>query len=108
MSKNRMQTWLALGVVAVGLLISAIVGLWAYMSMSATPLHSNAQDLPSVTGAPPSPRWASAVDQGRQIVRAHVIEKNLPGVSVAVGIRDSVVWAEGFGWADVENRVKVA
>jgi serine beta-lactamase-like protein LACTB len=108
MSKNRMHTWLALGVVGVGLLMSAIVGLWAYMSISATPLHSNAQELPSVTQLAPSPRWAGAVEQGRRIVRAHVIEKNVPGVSVAVGIGDSVVWAEGFGWADLENRVKVA
>jgi serine beta-lactamase-like protein LACTB len=108
MSKNRMQTWLALAVVGVGLLISAIVGLWAYLSISATPLHSNAQGLPSVTQSAPSPRWAGAVEQGRQIVRAHVLEKNVPGVSVAVGISDTVVWAEGFGWADLENRVKVA
>src|SRR3954454_12577066 len=106
MSKNRMQTWLALGVVAVGLLISAVVGLWAYMSISAAPLHSNAQDLPSVTQSAPAPRWAGAVDEGRQIVRAHVIEKNLPGVSVAVGIGGSVVWAEGFGWAGVHDRVQ--
>ena len=35
-------------------------------------------------------------------------EQNLPGLSVAVGAGGDIVWAEGFGWADLENRVPVA
>lgn len=35
-------------------------------------------------------------------------EKNLPGVSVAVGVEGKLVWAEGFGWADLEQRVAVS
>jgi CubicO group peptidase (beta-lactamase class C family) len=34
-------------------------------------------------------------------------EQNLPALSVAVGIDGDLVWAEGFGWADLENRVPV-
>ena len=30
-----------------------------------------------------------------------------PGLSVAVGINGRIVWAEGFGWADLEQRVPV-
>jgi CubicO group peptidase (beta-lactamase class C family) len=48
------------------------------------------------------------VEQGRQVVRAGLIEQNLPGLSVAVGAGGGIVWAEGFGWADLENRVRVA
>jgi CubicO group peptidase (beta-lactamase class C family) len=48
------------------------------------------------------------VDQGRQIVRATLTERNLPGLSVAVGVGGDIVWAEGFGWADLEKRVPVA
>jgi hypothetical protein len=33
---------------------------------------------------------------------------SLPGLSVAVGAGGEIVWAEGFGWADLENRVPVA
>lgn len=106
--KNRIQTWLAVGVVAVGLLVAAILGLWAYMSATATPLHPDPRDVPSVTHSAPLPKWADAVEQGRQIVRAGLIEQNLPGLSVAVGAGGDIVWAEGFGWADLENRVKVA
>jgi serine beta-lactamase-like protein LACTB, mitochondrial len=108
MSKSRTQTWLALIVGAVGLLLAAILGLFAYMSATATPLHPNAQDVPSVTGSAPLPKWADAVEQGRQIVRAGLTEQNLPGISVAVGVGGDIAWAEGFGWADLENQVKVA
>ena len=107
MSKTRTQTWLALFVVAIGLLLAAILGLFAYMSTTATPLHPNPQDVPSVTRSAPLPKWADAVERGRQIVRAGLTEQNLPGLSVAVGVGVDIVWAEGFGWADLENRVKV-
>ena len=61
-----------------------------------------------MTHAAPSKEWTGAVEQGRQIVRAHLTEKNLPGSRVAVGAAGEIVWAEGFGWADLDNRVKVA
>jgi serine beta-lactamase-like protein LACTB, mitochondrial len=78
------------------------------MSATATPLHPNPQDLPSVTHSAPLPKWADAVELGRQIVRAGLAEQNLPGLSVAVGAGGDIVWAEGFGWADLEKRVSVA
>ena len=107
-SWNRTETWLTLVVVGVGVLILAISGLWMYVSATATPLHPNAQNVPSVTLSAPLPRWAHAVDQGRQIVRAGLMEHNLPGVSVAVGGGGEIVWAVGFGWADLEKRIPVA
>ena len=108
MSKSRAETWLALIVLAVGLLLAAILGLWGYMSATAMPLHPNPQDVPSVTHSAPVPEWADAVERGRQIARAGLIEQNLPGLSVAVGAGGDIVWAEGFGSADLENQVKVA
>jgi serine beta-lactamase-like protein LACTB, mitochondrial len=59
----------------------------------------------------PEPRSAAhtlTVDQARERVRAWLAEKNLPGVSVAVGVDGNLVWAEGFGWADLEQRVPVS
>ena len=89
---------------AVGLLLVAIPGLWVYMSATATPLHPNPEDVPTVMHSAPLPKWAGAVEQGRQIVRASVAEQNLPGLSVAVGIDGDIVWAEGFGFADLKNQ----
>jgi serine beta-lactamase-like protein LACTB, mitochondrial len=107
-STRRIQTWLALIVAAVGLVVAAILGLWAYVSATATPLHPNPHDVSSVTRSAPLPKWTDAVEQGRQIARAGLTEQNLPGLSVAVGVGGEIVWAEGFGWADLENRVPVA
>ncbi len=108
MSNSRIETWLTLIVLVVGLLLAAILGLWGYMSATATPLHPNPQDVPSVTHSAPLPAWANAVDEGRQIVRTGLTEQNLPGLSVAVGADGEIVWTEGFGWADLESRVPVS
>jgi CubicO group peptidase (beta-lactamase class C family) len=107
MSKRRIETVLAIVVGAIGLGLLAIAGLWVYVSATATPLHPNAQDV-SVTGAAPSSRWNDTVVQAREVVRAHLVEQNLPGLSVAVGDGREIVWAEGFGWADLEKKTPVA
>ena len=107
-SWNRTETWLGLIVVGAGLLFTAILGLPVYMSTTATRLHPTPQDVPAVTGATPVSQWADAVEHGREIVRTALSEKYLPGLSVAVGAGGDIVWAEGFGWADLEKRVPVA
>jgi CubicO group peptidase (beta-lactamase class C family) len=108
MSKSRTETWLALIVVAVGLIPAALLTLWGYMSVTATPLHPNSKDSPSVVRSAPLAEWAGGVEQGRRIVRAALTDQNVPGLSVAVGVGGDIVWAEGFGWADLEKRVPVA
>jgi serine beta-lactamase-like protein LACTB, mitochondrial len=107
MPRSRIKILLALFVLAVGLLLTAILGLFAYVSSTATPLHPNPQDVPSVTQTAPSPRWADAMERGRRLARAGLTGQNLPGLSVAVGVGGEIVWAEGFGWADLEDQVKV-
>jgi CubicO group peptidase (beta-lactamase class C family) len=49
-----------------------------------------------------------AIERGRQIIRTGLTEQNLPGLSVAVGVGGDLVWAEGFGWADLDKRVPIA
>ena len=107
MTNARTQTWLALIAVAGGLLLMTVFGLFAYLSLTA-PLHPKPQEVPSVTKATPPRQWIDAVEEGRRIARARLIKRNLPGLSVAVGVGSDIVWAEGFGWADLENRVPVA
>jgi serine beta-lactamase-like protein LACTB len=108
MSRSRTQTWLAVIVVAVGLLLAAIMGLFAYVSFTATPLHPNPQDVPSVARSALLPKWSGAVEEARNVVRASLTEQNLPGLSVAVGVGGDIVWAEGFGWANLEKQVPVS
>jgi CubicO group peptidase (beta-lactamase class C family) len=106
--QRRTEIWLALIVVGVGMIPAAVLGLRWYVGATATILHPNPKDVPSVTLSKPLPRRADAVEQARQIVRASLAEQNLPGLSVAVGIGDEIAWAEGFGLADLEKRVPVA
>src|SRR3954452_15803044 len=70
-------------------------------------LHPNPQAIASVTHTGQSPEWSEAVNRARRVVRAGVAEQNLPGLSVAVGAGGDIVWAEGFGWADIESDVPV-
>jgi serine beta-lactamase-like protein LACTB, mitochondrial len=92
---------------AFGALAAVILGPRLYLSANATPLHPQAETAPSVTRADPSPQLSGAVDRARQIVRAGLAEQNLPGLSVAVGADGDLVWAEGFGWADLKTGRRV-
>ncbi|HWJ56518.1 MAG TPA: serine hydrolase domain-containing protein [Vicinamibacterales bacterium] len=108
MARHRDRTWVAVIVVGIGLLIAAGLSLFAYIVVTATPLHPDPRDVPSVTRSAPPLAWGPAIQQARQIVRAAVAEQNLPGLSVAVGVGGEIVWTEGFGWADLDKQVPVA
>lgn len=57
--------------------------------------------------APTMGATASAVEYARALLEAMRIERGVPGLSAALGIDGRIVFAEGFGWADLENRVPV-
>lgn len=107
MAKNRIPLWLILPILGVAAIITFILGLFAYMSVTARPLHPDANAVSSVVRSDPAPKWARSIEQARQAARAGLIEQNLPGLSVAVGIGGDIVWAEGFGWADLEKKTPV-
>ena len=73
MVRNWTQTLLVLALVGAGLLGVALLALWGFVSATATDLHPNPQDAPSVTFSAPSPEWAEAVERGRQVVRAGLL-----------------------------------
>jgi CubicO group peptidase (beta-lactamase class C family) len=106
--KSRIHTWLMVIVLAGGLLMMGIAGLFVYVSNTAETLHPTVLDIPSVATTEPTRAWTDAVQEARQVVRTGLAEQNLPGLSVAVGIGNDLVWAEGFGWADLESRTPVA
>ena len=106
--KNWWETWVTPILLVVGLPIAAAAGFFMYVSVTSAPLHPNPQDVTSVMHSAPLPRWAHAVEEGREIARSGLSGQNLPGLSVAVGVGEEIVWAEGFGWADIQNQVPVA
>lgn len=104
--KARLEKAVLLAAAAAGLGLAFVMALWVYVSATATPLHPAEQTVPSDPGAA-DPSWAEAIGQGRTLARTAITTQNLPGLSVAVGVRDRIVWAEGFGWADLTERIPV-
>jgi CubicO group peptidase (beta-lactamase class C family) len=92
---------------AIAALIVAIAGPPSVLWATARRLHPEPQNVPSAVQSEPSPQWAAAVGRARQLVRAVLSEQNLPGLSVAVGVGGEIVWAVGFGGADVETPAPV-
>jgi CubicO group peptidase (beta-lactamase class C family) len=116
-ARNRLSTWAGRTALAVGVLIAAFAAFLTHAVTVAAPPFAQPPDVPSVIESPPSPQYAAAVERARELVRGAVLEQNLPGVSVAVGAGlpsvalakegGTVVWAEGFGWRDVDTRTPV-
>jgi len=69
---------------------------------------AHAQHAPSapVLPAPPAP-YETAVEQSRALLDTLMERERVPGLTAAVLVDGDIVWAEGFGYADVENRTPV-
>ena len=106
-ARNRLPIWAARTALAVGVIIAAFAAFLSHAVTVAAPLFAQPPDVPSVSESAPSPQWAAAVDRARPMVRAAIVEQNLPGVSIAVGTGEDIVWAEGFGWRDVVTQTPV-
>lgn len=107
MARSRAQIVIVLFVIAVGGVLALVLGVNAYMHLTATPLHPKPEDIPSVAGTGPAEKWTAPVARAQEVVVSALAEQNLPGISVAVGVGGELVWAEGFGWADLENQTPV-
>ena len=68
-------------------------------------LHPSPQDVPSVAPSAPLPTWADAAEQGRQAVRAGLVEQNLP---VVARLADRVyVMKEGKIFQELATRAEI-
>jgi serine beta-lactamase-like protein LACTB len=77
----------------------------AALALAAAPAHP-ASPVPA-----PDPDsaavYAAAASRARALVEAHRRHLDVPGMQVAVAIDGAVVWSEGFGYADLEQRTPV-
>jgi hypothetical protein len=115
-ARNRLPTWAARTALAVGVVVAALAAFLTHDVVVRAALFARSQEVPSVVASPPAPPNAAAVERARELVRSAVVEQNLPGVSVAVGIgspsvasakEGTIIWAEGVGWRDVVTRAPV-
>jgi serine beta-lactamase-like protein LACTB, mitochondrial len=108
MSSTRRRTEVALALfAAAGVVVVLVVAGGAVWFRLPTPVHEEATAVPSAVAAAPTDRYARPVEESRRLARALVVADNLPGLSVAVAVDGEIVWAEGFGWSDVESRTPV-
>ena len=84
-ARNRLPMWAARTALAVGVVVAAFAAFLTHGVVVTAPLFPQSQEVPSVVDSAPSPQYAAAVERARELVRAAVLEQNLPGVSVAVG-----------------------
>ena len=106
-ARNRLPMWAARTALAIGVAVAAFAAFLTHGVAATAALFPPSEEVPSVIGPVPSPRYAAAVGKARELVRAAVLAQNLPGVSVAVGAGGTVTWVEGFGWRDVATRAPV-
>ena len=79
-----------------------VVGAAAVYFVSTTAVHPDPAAVPSEAANTAAERYSGAVEESRRLARSRLVEENLPGLSVAVALGGETVWAEGFGWADIE------
>ena len=94
--------------VVVALIFAAAIvisGAALYLFHTINPVHSDPATVPSTVAAAPAERYSGAVEEARRLARTLMVKENLPGLSVAVAIDGEIVWAEGFGFANVESRI---
>mgnify|MGYP001609389067 FL=1 len=77
-------------------------GLWLSMAIMVTACEQV-----------PGPGGETAADSQAVGLASAMFEKavafpTVPGISVAVAGTDGIIWAQGFGWADVENAVPMS
>jgi hypothetical protein len=109
-ARNWFSPWAGRTALAVGAVVAAFAAFFTHSATIAAPLFPQPPGVPSVSAPAPQSQWAAAVDRARPLVRAAIVEQNLPGVSIAVGTGGgvgNVVWAEGFGWRDVVTHTPV-
>jgi hypothetical protein len=115
-ARGRLPVWAARTALAVGILIAAFAALLTYGVTRRASVFVQPQEVPSVIDSAPPPQYVAAAARARELVRAAIVEQNLPGLSVAVGAalpsgasakEGQIIWAEGFGWRDVQTRTPV-
>jgi len=83
------------------------VDSWTWGTCFSDMHGSDSSEVNSEIDNAPAAAQADTVERARPLVRALLFEDNLPGLSLAVSVAGEIVWAEGFGWANIEERQPV-
>ena len=104
-SNRRLEAAVAIFFVVV-LVVVGGVALNVFLNIK-PPVHTDPAAVPSTPDGASAERYSAAAEKTRARARALLVQENLPGLSVAVAIDGKIVWAEGFGYANVERHTPV-
>jgi serine beta-lactamase-like protein LACTB len=79
-------------------LLVVIFILWAYPSSGQTP-HTKEGVIDK--------SYRKAIQLAEHFIDSLRIKQDIPGISVCIGTKNKVLWSQGFGYADLENRISV-
>ena len=82
-----------------------VLPLFAILVLSTLPASAQPILVRTVAHAPAE--HAATIEEARSIVYQLMLEQNIPGLTVAVMDDGEIIWSEGFGYSDIENRVPV-
>ena len=51
--------------------------------------------------------YSTAIEQARKLVESTSRDSHFPGIAVTVAVKGKIVWSEGFGHADIANKVAI-
>jgi len=100
MSKNNFTNGIAKKWVAASLLLSAVLG----QGFAGVARGQNASA--SATAVAHEKDYAKAEQRARAIAK-DLLGRGIPGLTLAVAVDGRIVYAEGFGYADLEERIPV-
>jgi CubicO group peptidase (beta-lactamase class C family) len=95
--------WQAEAALAVLLAVIMLGSGALYFSCIPDHVHTDPAAIKSTAASVNVEPPATAVEEARRLARALLVDDNLPGLSVAVAVDGAIVWAEGFGYADVDR-----
>jgi serine beta-lactamase-like protein LACTB, mitochondrial len=52
-------------------------------------------------------KFSTKIERAQELIDSLMKGKNIPGLSVCVAKQNQIIWAQGFGYADLENKVPV-
>ncbi len=89
------------------LLVVGVIGLHVLRQAPWRPVHRDPQTIPTAMENDVPQPWQPPVAAARRLVQSRMAARNTPGISVAVGVDSAMVWAEGFGVAELASRAPV-
>jgi CubicO group peptidase (beta-lactamase class C family) len=102
MKRTLEETWRSRGAVR---WVAAALAAAIAVHPSPLPAQTTAAPQCATQVAPPRPDYRRAIAAARTLIRDTLAAEHIPGFSVAVAVDGHIIWAEGFGFADVENHV---